>query len=64
MNPQDGDGAGLLSSIPHKFLKREFQYYCNVELPAKGQYGVGNVFQKMTLYLKNQRKHLKALLIL
>lgn len=65
LNPQDGDGAGLLSSIPHKFLKREFQYYCNVELPAKGQYGVGNVFsKKMTLYLKNQRKHLKALLIL
>ncbi len=46
LNPQDGDGAGLLSSIPHKFLKREFQYYCNVELPAKGQYGVGNVFFK------------------
>ena len=46
LNPNDGDGAGLLSSIPHRFLKREFQYYCNIELPPKGQYGVGNVFFK------------------
>ncbi|CAK9435930.1 uncharacterized protein LODBEIA_P05460 [Lodderomyces beijingensis] len=46
LNPKDGDGAGLLSSIPHKFLKREFQYHCNVELPKKGQYGVGNLFFK------------------
>lgn len=46
LNPKDGDGAGLLSSIPHKFLKREFQYHCNVTLPRKGQYGVGNLFFK------------------
>ncbi|KAI5961516.1 GLT1 [Candida margitis] len=46
LNPKDGDGAGLLSSIPHKFLQREFQYHCNVTLPRKGQYGVGNLFFK------------------
>ena len=46
LNPKDGDGAGLLSSIPHKFLKREFKYHCNVDLPEKGQYGVGNLFFK------------------
>ncbi|KAG5417631.1 GLT1 [Candida metapsilosis] len=46
LNPKDGDGAGLLSSIPHKFLKREFAYHCNVKLPKKGQYGVGNLFFK------------------
>ncbi|KAI5960211.1 GLT1 [Candida pseudojiufengensis] len=46
LNPKDGDGAGLLSSIPHKFLVREFQYHCNVKLPKKGQYGVGNLFFK------------------
>ncbi|KAI5951327.1 GLT1 [Candida jiufengensis] len=46
LNPKDGDGAGLLSSIPHNFLVREFQYHCNVTLPKKGQYGVGNLFFK------------------
>ncbi|EGW30834.1 glutamate synthase, GLT1 [Spathaspora passalidarum NRRL Y-27907] len=46
LNPKDGDGAGLLTSIPHKFFKREFKYYCNVDLPAPGQYGTGNLFFK------------------
>ena len=46
LNPKDGDGAGLLSSLPHKFLVREFQYHCNVTLPPLGQYGTGNVFFK------------------
>ncbi|KAM9889977.1 hypothetical protein OXX79_011752, partial [Metschnikowia pulcherrima] len=46
LNPKDGDGAGLLSSLPHKFLTREFAYHCNVELPPLGQYGTGNVFFK------------------
>ncbi|OUT21729.1 hypothetical protein CAS74_002698 [Pichia kudriavzevii] len=43
---RDGDGAGVMTSIPHKFMKREFQYYCNVELPSYGQYAVGNLFFK------------------
>lgn len=46
LNPKDGDGAGLLSSMPHKFLVREFKYHCDVDLPALGQYGAGNVFFK------------------
>lgn len=46
LNPKDGDGAGLLSSLPHKFLVREFAYHCKVDLPALGQYGTGNVFFK------------------
>ncbi|CAK7901455.1 glutamate synthase [NADH] [[Candida] anglica] len=46
LNPKDGDGAGLLSSLPHKFLVREFAYHCQVDLPALGQYGTGNVFFK------------------
>ncbi|ABN64698.2 glutamate synthase [Scheffersomyces stipitis CBS 6054] len=46
LNPKDGDGAGLLSSIPHKFLKREFKYHCNIDLPPLGQYGTGNIFFK------------------
>lgn len=46
LNPKDGDGAGLLSSIPHRFLVKEFSYHCNVQLPPQGQYGTGNVFFK------------------
>ncbi|QRG37974.1 hypothetical protein FDK38_002363 [Candidozyma auris] len=46
LNPKDGDGAGLMSSLPHKFLKREFKYHCDVDLPPLGQYGTGNVFFK------------------
>lgn len=46
LNPNDGDGAGLLSSLPHKFLVREFQYHCGIDLPRLGQYGTGNIFFK------------------
>lgn len=46
LNPKDGDGAGLLSSLPHKFFLREFKYYCNIDLPKLGQYGTGNIFFK------------------
>lgn len=43
---RDGDGAGVMTSIPHKFMKREFQYHCNVEVPELGQYAIGNLFFK------------------
>ncbi|OWB54840.1 hypothetical protein B5S28_g699 [[Candida] boidinii] len=43
---RDGDGAGVMTSIPHKFMVREFAYHCNVELPELGQYAVGNLFFK------------------
>lgn len=46
LNPKDGDGAGLMCSLPHRFLQREFAYHCNVTLPDLGQYGTGNVFFK------------------
>lgn len=40
---RDGDGAGVMTSIPHKFMKKEFGLL-NVELPPQGQYAVGNLF--------------------
>lgn len=46
LNPKDGDGAGLLSSLPHVFLKKEFKYHCEIDLPSSGQYGIGNIFFK------------------
>ncbi|KAF6015704.1 hypothetical protein HII12_000866 [Brettanomyces bruxellensis] len=43
---RDGDGAGVMTSMPDKFMRREFKYRCGVELPAVGQYAVGNLFFK------------------
>ena len=43
---RDGDGAGVMTSIPDKFMRREFLYRCGVELPESGKYAVGNVFFK------------------
>ncbi|MBY6035835.1 glutamate synthase large subunit [Fictibacillus nanhaiensis] len=39
-DPLTGDGAGLMTKIPHKFFKKVL----NFELPGNGQYGVGMVF--------------------
>ncbi len=38
-----GDGAGILTQIPHEFFKRECQAL-GFDLPEKGSYGVGMIF--------------------
>ncbi|KAJ1866318.1 glutamate synthase [NADH], partial [Coemansia sp. RSA 486] len=39
---RDGDGAGVMTSMPHAFMVKAFQALdCN--LPPAGQYAVGNV---------------------
>ena len=43
---RDGDGAGVMTSIPHKFFVKEFGRENGIELPPRGQYAVGNVFFK------------------
>ena len=39
-----GDGAGIMTGIPDKLLRRECRNLMDSELPDAGQYGVGNVF--------------------
>ncbi len=39
-----GDGAGILTAVPHKFLRQAAKDDANIDLPARGRYGVGNVF--------------------
>ena len=39
-----GDGAGIVTAIPHDFLARVVQAELKIALPALGQYGVGLVF--------------------
>jgi glutamate synthase (NADPH/NADH) large chain len=42
--PNTGDGAGILTSLPHDFLSRVAKQDLGVELPAKGRFAAGNVF--------------------
>jgi len=42
-DPTTGDGAGVLIQIPHEFFKRE-AHSRGFDLPAPGEYGVGQVF--------------------
>jgi len=41
---RDGDGAGVMTSIPHPFFKREAERDIGCLLPEVGEYAVGNVF--------------------
>ncbi|ODV90873.1 hypothetical protein CANCADRAFT_31714 [Tortispora caseinolytica NRRL Y-17796] len=43
---RDGDGAGVMSAIPHKFIEKEFARECGISVPPLGQYAVGNLFFK------------------
>ncbi|KAK9447207.1 uncharacterized protein V1518DRAFT_421636 [Limtongia smithiae] len=43
---RDGDGAGVMTSIPHTFFVKEFEGPSGLKLPKLGQYAVGNVFFK------------------
>lgn len=43
---RDGDGAGVMTSIPHKFFVKNFEKEQGIELPPQGQYAAGNLFFK------------------
>ena len=43
---RDGDGAGVMTGIPHHFFKREAERDIGSALPEPGEYAVGNVFFK------------------
>jgi len=39
-----GDGAGVLTGLPHEFLRIAAETDLGVKLPEPGYYGVGNIF--------------------
>ncbi len=39
-----GDGAGMLTGLPHNFLKRVAKEDLNINLPEAGKFAAGNVF--------------------
>ncbi len=42
--PNTGDGAGMLTGLPHEFLARVAREDLGTELPAPGRFGAGVVF--------------------
>ncbi|KAF9431626.1 glutamate synthase [NADH] [Entomortierella beljakovae] len=42
-DPRDGDGAGVMTGMPHTFMVEEAARL-NIKLPEQGEYAVGNVF--------------------
>lgn len=53
---RDGDGAGVMTGIPHQFFKREAERDLGCTLPEPGQYAVGNVFFKPNDPVELQRQ--------
>ncbi|GJD02057.1 glutamate synthase [Colletotrichum higginsianum] len=43
---RDGDGAGVMTSIPHRFFVKNFEKEEGIVLPPLGQYATGNLFFK------------------
>ena len=48
-DPETGDGAGLLTQIPHRFFAKEAQKQ-GFTLPPEGDYGVGMIFLPVDRY--------------
>ena len=42
--PNTGDGAGILTALPHEFLQRVVRRELGADLPSPGQFAAGNVF--------------------
>jgi glutamate synthase (NADPH/NADH) len=53
---RDGDGAGVMTGIPHFFFKREAEKDIGCILPDPGEYAVGNVFFKANDPVELQRQ--------
>jgi glutamate synthase (NADPH/NADH) large chain len=42
--PNTGDGAGILTALPHEFLARVAKGSLGADLPAPGRFAAGNIF--------------------
>ncbi len=55
--PNTGDGAGILTALPHEFLRKVVREDLGAELPAPGRFSAGVVFLPTD---ENERAHCKA----
>ncbi|MCZ6871716.1 MAG: glutamate synthase large subunit, partial [Gammaproteobacteria bacterium] len=53
-----GDGAGVLTAIPHAFLTKVAKRDLGIDLPERGRYGAGNVFLPRDAKERNHCKRL------
>jgi len=53
-----GDGAGILTALPHQFLAKAVKADLGVELPAAGRFAAGNVFLPQ---LESERRRCKQI---
>lgn len=54
-DPDTGDGAGILSQLPHDFFQKECSQY---NLKGQGEYGVGMIFMPQNRTLRTQCEEL------
>lgn len=52
---RDGDGAGVMTGIPHEFFVRECAHSFSATLPEEGKYATGNVFLSKTEFASQQQ---------
>ncbi len=52
-DPETGDGAGILTQIPHDFLNQECKKL-DIDLPEAGSYGVGMIFWPTTKSVRDE----------
>jgi glutamate synthase (NADPH/NADH) large chain len=57
--PNTGDGAGILTSLPYEFLNRVAKQDLGIDLPEKGHYAAGNVFLPVN---ETSRAHCKQVI--
>ncbi|KAK4688846.1 glutamate synthase (NADH), partial [Tremellales sp. Uapishka_1] len=52
---RDGDGAGVMTGIPHEFFVRETIHSFTATIPSEGHYAVGNVFLSQTEFAEQKK---------
>ncbi|RKP36023.1 glutamate synthase, partial [Dimargaris cristalligena] len=51
---RDGDGAGVMTALPHTFLQKQFAAQEGLELPPAGQYATGNIYFSRDAAVRNE----------
>ena len=59
-----GDGAGMLTALPHEFLRKVAKADVGIELPEAGKYAAGIVFLPQDAAQRAKCKHLMEQVIL
>jgi len=49
---RDGDGAGVMTAIPHQFFARHLEEDMGIVLPEPGRYATGNVYLNPDHYIR------------